>query len=234
MFLKSNNLENGYTMVMNKELYSPQETSKILGVSVLTLQRWDKEGKITAIRTPSDRRRFSKSEINRLLGENTPVTSDRKLAIYARVSSGEQKKKGDLDRQVEYIKNKLDLRIYNDVRIITDVGSGLNDRRKGLEKLMELAKKGEITDIAIRYKDRLTRFGFNYLALYFQSHNVKVDILDDRLNDKSVYEELTDDLLSIVTSFSGRLYGTRSGKNKMLKDKVKVAIKDVANLPNED
>ena len=67
-------MENGYTMFMNKELYSPQETSKILGVSVLTLQRWDKEGKITAIRTPSDRRGFPKSEINRLLGENTPVT----------------------------------------------------------------------------------------------------------------------------------------------------------------
>lgn len=218
---------------MNKELYSPQETSVILGVSVLTLQRWDREGKITAIRTPTGRRRFPKSEINRLLGENTPVTSDRKLVIYGRVSSGEQKKKGDLDRQVEYIRNKLDLRIYNNVRIITDVGSGLNDRRKGLVRLMELAKKGEVTDIVIRYKDRLTRFGFNYLELYFQSHNVKVHILDGRLNDKTVYKELTDDLLSIVTSFSGKLYGTRSGKNKLLKNKVKVAISDVANLPDK-
>lgn len=67
-------MENGYTMVMNKELYSPQETSYILGITVLTLQRWDKEGKITAIRTPSDRRSFPNSEINRLLGENTTVT----------------------------------------------------------------------------------------------------------------------------------------------------------------
>jgi putative resolvase len=219
---------------MNKELYSPKETAKILGVSVVTLQRWDREGKIQAIRTPHNRRRFHRTEIERLLGENPISSSGRKLIIYGRVSSGEQKKKGDLDRQVDYIKNKLDLRAYHTVEIITDVGSGLNDKRKGLLRVMELADKGEITDVAIRYKNRLTRFGFNYLDMYFKSHRVKLHILDDEISNKTMHEELVDDLLSIVTSFSGKLYGSRSGKNKVLKDKVKVAIDDVTNLSDEN
>ena len=219
---------------MKKELYSPKETAEILGVSVLTLQRWDNSGKINAVRTPNGRRRFPKSEIDRLLGDNTPTPSERNLAIYCRVSSGEQKKKGDLDRQVEYIKSRLDLKVYDNISIITDVGFGLNDKRKGLVRLMKLAQKGDISDVAIRYKDRLTRFGFNYLDMYFESHNVKIHILDGELKDKTVYEELTDDLLSIITSFSGRLYGTRSGKNKVLKDKVREAIEYVTNLPDEN
>lgn len=217
---------------MNKELFSPREASKILGVTVLTLQRWDNLGIIKAVRTPANRRRFPKSEIDRLLGYSEPATSDRTLAIYGRVSSGEQKTKGDLDRQVLVIKDKLDLLTYQSITIITDVGSGLNDKRKGLIRLMEMAKKGEITDLAIRYKDRLTRFGFNYLQIFFESYGVKIHILDDNLKDKTVYEELMEDLLSIITSFSGKLYGIRSGKNKLLKDKVKGVIEDVANLPD--
>lgn len=173
-------------------------------------------------------------QCERLLGTSELAASDRALVIYGRVSSGEQKKKGDLDRQVLYIKEKLDLRIYQNITIITDVGSGLNDKRKGLVKLMELAKKGEMTDLAIRYKDRLTRFGFNYLSVFFESYSVKIHILDEKSEDKTLYEELTEDLLSVVTSFSGKLYGIRSGKNKLLKEKIKGVVEDVANLSDQD
>ncbi len=219
---------------MIKELYTPKEAAKILGVSVLTLQRWDRSGKIKVVRTPTNRRRFPRSEIERLLGESNMLSPERNLVIYARVASLEQKRKGDLDRQVNYIKEKLDLRTYNNIEIITDVGSGLNDKRKGLIKIMKRARNGEISTLAIRYKDRLTRFGFNYLEVYFKSHNVNIQVIDDKPNERTIYEELTDDLLSIVTSFSGKLYGLRSGKNKVLKEKVKVAIEDVANLPDEN
>jgi len=219
---------------MNKELFNPQEASKILGVTVQTLQRWDNVGIIKTVRTPAGRRMFPKAEIERLLGDSQPVTTDRLLVIYGRVSSADQKKKGDLDRQVLFIKDKLDLRIYQTISIITDVGSGLNDKRKGLIKLMAMTKAGEVTDLGIRYKDRLTRFGFNYLQFFFESYGVKIHILDESVNDKTVYEELMEDLLSIITSFSGKLYGIRSGKNKLLKDKVKGAIKDVTDLPDQD
>lgn len=219
---------------MEKELYTPKEAAEILGITVMTLQRWDRSGKIKCLRTPTNRRRIHRSEIEKLLGDRPISKGVRSLVIYGRVSSGEQKKKGDLERQINFITEKMDLRAYNNIEIITDVGSGLNDNRKGLKKVMNLAQNGKMTDLAIRYKDRLTRFGYHYLETFFKGYNIKIHILDDMSDNKSVYEELTDDLLSIITSFSGKLYGIRSGKNKILKDMVKVAIEDVANLPDKD
>jgi putative resolvase len=120
-----------------------------------------------------------------------------------------------------------------DPQWIEDVASGLNDRRKGLIKLMNLAKHGKITDLAIRYRDRLTRFGYEYLHQYFESHDVNIHVLDNHIDEKSAQEELVEDLMAIIASFSGRLYGIRSHKNQLLQTKVKGVIKDVTNLPNE-
>ena len=116
---------------------------------------------------------------------------------------------------------------------LSDVGSGLNDKRKGLHKLMKMAKENEITDIAIRYKDRLTRFGYGYLEEYFNSHGVTIHVLDQEEEVKTAQEELADDLISIITSFSGKLYGLRSKKHKELQKSAKESIMDVQNLSNE-
>lgn len=210
------------------------EAAAILGVTVKTLQRWDKDNKVTFIRTPSGMRRLSQSELDRLLGNKKTSKKHKVLAIYARVSSHEQKKKGDLERQVQIIKEKIDSHQYQDIIVIDEVGSGLNDKRKGLLKIMKLANEGKITDLAVRYKDRLTRFGFEYLNQYFESHHVTVHVLDDKEEEqRSVQEELVEDLMAIIASFSGKLYGIRSHKNQMLKQKVKGAIEDVTNLPDE-
>lgn len=217
-----------------RKLYPMHEAVKILGVSLKTLQRWDNDGKIKAIRTPGGRRRIPESEIKRLLGEEEITTSSRVLAIYARVSSHEQKKKGDLDRQVEQITKHFDQRLFEDIIVITDVSSGLNDNRKGLLKLMKLAQPGKVTDIAISYKDRLTRFGFNYLKIYFESYNVKIHIVNQQEKEKTVYEELVEDLISIVASFSGKLYGIRSRKKQAVVQKISEVIKDASHLPNAD
>ncbi len=98
---------------------------------------------------------------------------------------------------------------------------------------MKMEEDREITDIVIRYKDRLTRFGFEYLNLFFKSHNVTIHILDDRKADRNIQEELVDDLMSIIASFSGKMYGIQSHKNQVLKDKMKGAIEDVANLSDK-
>lgn len=217
-----------------RKLYPMHEAVKILGVSLKTLQRWDNDGKIKAIRTPGGRRRIPESEIKRLLGEEEITTSSRVLAIYARVSSHEQKKKGDLDRQVEQITKHFDQRLFEDIIVITDVSTGLNDNRKGLLKLMKLAQPGKVTDIAISYKDRLTRFGFNYLKIYFESYNVKIHIVNQQEKEKIVYEELVEDLISIVASFSGKLYGIRSRKKQAVVQKISEVIKDASHLPNAD
>jgi len=217
-----------------EKLYPMHEAEKILGVSLRTLQRWDKAGKIKVVRTPGGRRRVPESEIKRLLGEQELVSAGRVLAIYARVSSHEQKAKGDLDRQVEQVRKRFDHRLFNDVLVVTDVSSGLNDRRKGLLQLMQKAREGEITDLAISYKDRLTRFGFNYLKTYFESYGVKIHVINGEGDKKSVYEELVEDLLSIVTSFSGKLYGIRSKKKEEVAARVKEVFKSAGYLPDEN
>lgn len=97
---------------------------------------------------------------------------------------------------------------------------------------MKLAKEKEMTDVAIRYKDRLTRFGYGYLEEYFNSHGVTIHVLDKE-ETKSIQEELADDLISIITSFSGKLYGLRSKKHKELQKLAKESIMDVQNLSNE-
>lgn len=217
-----------------EKLYRMNEAAKILGVTVKTLQRWDHSGKAVFVRTPNGQRRLPESEINRLMGSRTGNESEKKnLVIYARVSSHEQKTKGDLQRQIDFIKNQMDLDSFNQVRVIEDVGSGLNDKRKGLVKIMKLAEAGLITDLAIRYRDRLTRFGFHYLQTYFESHLITLHILDDQTEEKPPQEELVDDLIAIITSFSGKLYGIRSHKNKIVEKKVKEVLEDVANLSIE-
>lgn len=216
-----------------EKLYRMNEAANILGITVKTLQRWDHSGKAAFIRTPNGQRRLPESEINRLRGSSFGKKPTKNLVIYARVSSHEQKMKGDLQHQIDFIKSKMDLDAFTEVTIIADVGSGLNDKRKGLEKVMKRAKEGLLTDLAIRYRDSLTRFGFHYLQTYFESHHVTLHILDDQTNEKPPQEELVEDLIDIITSFSGKLYGIRSHKNKLVEEKVKGVLEDVANLPNE-
>ncbi|WP_446715585.1 IS607 family transposase [Bacillus sp. OTU530] len=216
-----------------EKLYRLSEAAKILAVSVRTLQRWDVDGKVKFIRTPNGKRRISEREIQKILGEPPAESLERKLVIYARVSSHEQKRKGDLERQVQIVRRKIDRSLFSSIDIVEDVGSGLNDKRKGLLKLLTMAKEKQITDVAVRYKDRLTRFGFEYLQFYFESHDVKLHVLDDKEKASTIQEELVEDLLSIVTSFSGKLYGSRSNKNTLMKEKMKGVIEDVTNLPDE-
>ena len=208
-----------------------KEAKELLGVSTKTIQNWDKAGIISVVRTPGGRRRIPLSEIERIRGES-PLSQKKKLAIYARVSSNEQKQKGDLERQINFVQENLDEEFLL-VDTLSDVGSGLNDKRKGLHKLMKLAKEKEITDVAIRYKDRLTRFGYGYLEEYFNSHGVTIHVLDQEEEIKTAQEELADDLISIITSFSGKLYGLRSKKHKELQKTAKESIMDVQNLSNE-
>lgn len=219
---------------MEKKLYTPKEASKILGVTVTTLQTWDNQGKIKAIRTASNRRLFPAEEIMKLTGEyKEDIQQKNKYAIYARVSSHEQKVKGDLQRQIDFLLEKIPSDGDGEPLIFSDVGSGLNDKRKGLLKLMSMASKKEITHVYIRYKDRLTRFGFNYLEVYMNSHDVKIVVADDCSSEKTMQQELIEDLVAIMTSFSGKMHGLRSKKNKILKEKMAEVISSAAVVSNE-
>ncbi len=216
------------------QLYGIERAAALLGVHPDTIRRWERQGKIRVLRTPGGKRRIPESEIRRLRGEALS-RPQRVLAIYGRVSSHEQKAKGDLDRQVAHIRAAMAGQGFDRIIEVTDVASGLSDRRKGLLRLLEMARRGEITDVAVTYKDRLTRFGFGYLAQYFASHGVRLHVVDGQEDRKSLQEELVDDLLAIVTSFAGKLYGLRSHKKaRELVSAVKAVVADAGDIPDEN
>ncbi|MBC7094192.1 MULTISPECIES: IS607-like element ISTsi1 family transposase [Thermococcus] len=200
-------------------LYRTGEASKKLGVSKMTILRWIKSGKLKAHRIGKEYR-VPESEIKKILEGKIPD----QVAIYARVSSQNQKE--DLERQVEYLKNYCSAKGYQVAKIITDISSGLNENRKGLKQLFKLVENGEITKVVITYKDRLTRFGFKYLEQYFNSHGVEIEVIFDDEEKTLEEKELVEDLLAIVTSFAGKLYGARSHKKKRLVEAVKNALRD--------
>ena len=198
-------------------LYRTGKASQLLGISKPTLIRKIKSGEIKAYRVGREYR-IPESEIKRLLEGKTLD----KVVIYARVSSRDQKE--DLERQVEYLKNYCSSKGYQVVKILTDISSGLNENRRGLKQLFKLVEGGEVGKVVITYRDRLTRFGFKYLEQYFNSHGVEIEVIFDE--EKTPEKELVEDLLAIVTSFAGKLYGARSHKKKRLIEAVKNALRD--------
>lgn len=140
-----------------------ERAARLIGVHPKTVRHWDEQGKIRVVRTPGGKRRVPESEIRRLRGEVPLATNRRVLAVYGRVSTHDQKTHGDLDRQVAHIRTVMEQGAevpFADISTITDVASGLSDRRGGLLRLMGVAREGRITDLAITYRERLTRFGF--------------------------------------------------------------------------
>ncbi|GAB6945422.1 IS607 family transposase [Vulcanisaeta sp. JCM 14467] len=154
-----------------------------------------------------------RSEIERLRGEEKRVERIRAV-IYARVSSSKQKEQGDLDRQVELLKKYADERGYTVVDVITDVGSGLEEERGGLKRLLKMVADKRVDVVLIMYRDRLTRFGYEYLQFFFERHGVRIEeVLQE---EEEPLEELIEDFLAIIASFAGKIYGKRSRKVKKL------------------
>jgi predicted site-specific integrase-resolvase len=141
--------------------------------------------------------------------------------IYARVSSHEQKAKGDLDRQALYLVEHV-TNLVNPV-IIKEVGSGLNDRRNQLHRLIGMVMAGKVSNVYITYRDRLTRFGYHYLEAAFRSAGTEIVVVKDIESERTVQEELVEDMMALIASFSGKLYGLRSGKKKKDTNKQKIS-----------
>ncbi|MFP3219991.1 MAG: IS607 family transposase [Candidatus Marsarchaeota archaeon] len=186
---------------MPERLYTLKEACLLLGLHPRTIQKWDKQGKIRVVRTPGGRRRIPESEIRRLQGEK----GMRSVIGYARVSSSAQK--DDLERQVEYLRQR------GVQEVITDIGSGLNEKRKGFLRLLDRVLHNEVDKVVILYEDRLTRFGFDTLKKVFEAHGTTIEVLN-QADAKPPQQELVEDLITIISHFSGELYGMRSGKQK--------------------
>lgn len=191
-------------------MLSIKEASEFLGISIDTLRRWERVGKITSMRTQGGHRRYDKKELIKFkMGDN----SENRITIaYCRVSSSDQKE--DLQRQIENVSQYCIANGYQ-FRVISDLGSGLNYKKKGLQELIELICSNSIERIVVNYKDRLIRFGFELIEQLCSIYNVKIEIIN-LTEDKSYEEELVEDVLSVITVFSAKLYGVRSHKSKKM------------------
>lgn len=194
---------------MNTKYVTPKKACEILGVHFKTLYNWEKNKKIEVIRTPGGKRLYNVEKyISININISEPINDNNKLNIcYCRVSTYGQK--DDLQRQIEYMK-----KLYPTYVVIKDVGSALNFKRKGLNKLINYAINGEINEVVIAYKDRLCRFGYELIENIITKHsNGKITILNDI--NMSSQEEMTKDLVSIINIFSARINGLCKYKNQI-------------------
>ena len=181
----------------------PNEAASTLGVCLRTLRRWEAEGEINTIKTPSGQRRY---DIEKFIKTETEKGGGRTTVIYARVSTRPQK--ADLDRQVE----RLSI-LYPSAEVIKEVGGGLNLRRKGLINLLGRVLRGDIGTIVVAHKDRLARFGFDIIEWFCEQFDCKIVVLNQV--SLSPHAELVQDIVTILHSFSSRLYSIKRIENQV-------------------
>lgn len=196
------------------KLYNISKTASILGVTPKTLRVWDKENKLKPVLTSGGHRRYRESDIMKILGIDNAYEEKKEVcATYARVSSQKQKASGDLDRQSQRLSEYCAKNNLYIGHIIKDCGSGLNDRRSGFVHLTELVIKGEVSKVIIEHKDRLTRFQYNFIKDIYQVFGCEIIAVDDK-EDVSDSEELVNDMMMLIASFSGKVYSLRAQENK--------------------
>lgn len=190
---------------------STGKAAKLLGISVKTIQRWEREGRLIPIaRTDTNRRLYTVSQIEEFLGLHTEKQPIRIIAYY-RVSSVTQKP--DLVNQRKVLEEFVIARGLSNVEFIEEIGSGLNFKRKKFLVLMDEIGQHEIKTLIIAHRDRLTRFGFEWFEHYVKSHGCELLVLNqERLSPE---QEIVQDMMTIVESFSSRLYGLHNYKRKL-------------------
>lgn len=202
--------------------YSVSKAAKILGVSTKTIRRWDAGGIIKTSMTPGGHRRISDSEINRILKEKDKLLSDEsdsegfvknnRAFIYARVSTKKKADSGNLERQKDRLTAYASENGYDIVGVFSEVASGVNENRSQLMKMLNGIRDKKADFIIVEYKDRLARFGYSYINKYVEDNGAGIIIVNEVL-ETDAQQELVDDLIAIVTAFSARIYGKRSGQN---------------------
>ncbi len=193
--------------------YKPKDFAELLGVSVKTLQRWDRDGIWKANRTPTDRRYYTYDQYLQFKGIKTK-NDRRDIVIYARVSTRNQK--DDLQNQVDFLKLFCNAKGMIVNQCIEDFGSGLNYNRKKWNKLFDDVMGNRIKTIVITNKDRFIRFGYDWFEKFCEKFNTKIIIVNNET--LSPNEELVQDMIAILHVFRCRLYGLRKYKKQIKED----------------
>jgi predicted site-specific integrase-resolvase len=196
------------------------KAAEMLGVTVQTLRQWEASGELLPDRKSAGGRRYY--DADKLAGLNQ---SDAVTVAYARVSSHDQKE--DLERQKLLLESFCTARGWR-FEVISDLGSGMNYRKKGLGRLLEMVLQRKLRRLVLPHKDRLLRFGAELVFSLCEIQSVEVVIINQG-EQPSFEQELAQDVLEIITVFSARLYGARSHKVKRLID----AVKDSGAVPQD-
>ena len=210
--------------VMNK-IISIGQAAKLLGVHVQTLRNWEKSGKLKPDSiSPGGTRRYNSDTIMRISGKELPQIEkdDRVTIAYARVSSQDQKE--DLKRQAQVLELYCAEHGYK-YELITDLGSGMNYYKKGLTTLISRILDDGVKRLVLTHKDRLLRFGAELIFSICEAKGVEVVIINRGEEKASFEEDLAKDVQEIATVFSARLYGSRSGKNRKIIEKLQESVK---------
>ena len=184
--------------------YKPKDFSELIGVSVKTLQRWDREGILKANRTPTDRRYYTYEQYLQFKGIHIEHDT-RQIVIYARVSTRNQKE--DLQNQVTFLRQFCNVKGIIVDQCIEEYGSGLNYNRKKWNVLLEEVMEQKIKQIVITHKDRFIRFGYDWFEQFCRKYGTTIVVVKNE--ELSPQEELVQDIISILHVFSCRLYGLR-------------------------
>lgn len=205
---------------MDDTFITTKKAKEILCITAKTLRIWDTENKIRTIRTPSGIRRYNLKDIQDIISRSSNTNKKEKIC-YCRVSSPKQV--DDLKRQQDFFRSK-----FSDYKLVTDVGSGINWKRKGLQAILEQSMQGNISEVVVAHRDRLCRFAYELLEWIFNYNGVKLVVLNEE-TDKSNDRELTDDILSIIHIYSCR----KMGKRRYKKDNNK-KVEIISNKPTEN
>lgn len=198
--------------------YSIGQFAKKINKTQQTLRNWDKNGKLKPeiVDEKSGYRYYTEKQLKEFYGE---ISNNNRIVVgYCRVSSNKQKEA--LERQVENVRMYLISRGYQ-FKIITDIGSGINYDKKGLNQLIQMILQDEVSKVVVLYKDILVRFGFELIRNICEFKSVEIEIIDN--TEKTYEEEIVEDLIQIITVFSCRLQGKQANKTKAI-------IKELKNI----
>lgn len=201
-------------------LFTQKQALEYLNISRMTLLRWEEKKLIEPIRLKSGHRRYPKEQLDQLLGieDYKNESNNKTCVIYSRVSTKKQQLSGNLERQtnrlVQYAKDNE----YQVLEVYEEVASGINENRRQLIRLMKKVSDEDVDIVLAEYKDRIARFGYEYIKRFCKSHKATIELIE-HTKEKTLNEEMVEDMISIITSFSARLYGQRGAKkikNKLM------------------
>ena len=209
-------------MKMKEEFISIGKAARYLGKSIEGLRKWEADGVLIPRRTPTGHRRYHLSDLQKIMHDENLSPENNRCAIYARVSTKKQEEAGNVERQIGRWSTYCAQQNWIIAAIVTDVASGMNENRRGLQKILQMVSSKEASMVVVEYKDRLARFGFSYLETYIRAFGGSIVIIDQE--EKNEQQELVEDLIAITTSFLARIYGERGGKKWV--DAVSTALQD--------